>query len=299
MKQVYDCAIVGGGPAGLYCAVYLGRYIRKSIVFRSGRPRASWIPATHNFPTHPGGISGKEILRLLEAHARRYSVDFHEAFVTSITGEDGGFKVTTDDIGVAARKIVIATGVSDIPPDIPDPEHYKGRTIRHCPVCDAYETRNKRTVVIGPGDHAAKEAVWLRHYTNDIALLLNGSPESDISAEFKAELDRLGIPVFPAKITEIRERDSQLGDILLSDGSSIDRVFRGYSAMGLKANNSLAVSMGLPLDEGGFIVTDRDMRTSVPGVYSIGDVVSGELAQLSTAFGHAAAAAINIHNNLD
>ena len=293
-----DCVIIGAGPAGLHCGTYLGRFLRSVIVFHGGKSRAEWIPVTHNFPGFPQGITGPDLLRLLKRQAERHGAEIRREHVSSVEGTDGAFVVRTPRTETRTRKIVLATGVQDIPPEVPNARHYKGRTIRHCPICDAHEARGRKLVVFGSGDRAARMAIWLSHYTSDLSLLINPGTKSDIPDDLLNLLEQYRIRVIEQRVVAIEERNQQLGTILLENDTRIENVFRGYSAMGLKPNSELAAAMGVELDPQGYIKVDSDQRTNLPGIYAIGDIVSGQLGQLSVAVGHAAIASIAIHNSM-
>jgi len=294
----YDCAIVGAGPVGLHCATYLGRFLRHSIIFDGGRPRASWIPVTRNFPCFPGGVTGSALLACLRDQALLYGAEIRAERVRSIDGSDGDFHVRTSDGELTAGKIILATGVFDIPPEIPDADRYKGLTIRHCPVCDAYESRGRKIVMFGHGNHAASETLWMAHYSRDLILLTCGHSADEIEPLLREQLRDAGIPIIEARVVDIVETGDELGTVILDDGDRIAGVFRGYSTMGLSPNNDLAKQMGIELDSDGYIKVDPKQQTSVRGVYAAGDIVSGDVAQVVVGMGHAAIACTDINNAL-
>jgi thioredoxin reductase (NADPH) len=294
-----DCVIVGTGPAGLHTGVYLGRYLRSVIAFNSGKPRAEWIPVSHNCIGFPQGISGLDLLRLLRRHAEKYGAEIRGDRVVKIEGSDGNFLVKAETSNVSARKIVLATGVTDIPPDIPDADRFKGRTIRHCPICDAYESRGRKIVMFAWGDSAADMAIWLAHYTREITIVTTGHGGLEImSSHFVGMLEYLKIPVIDQGVVGIEEQGDELGTVVLENGMRITGVQRGYSAMGVEPNNSLAREIGVVLDANGFIRVNDDMETNVPGIYAVGDVAGGDVAQVSVAAGHSAIAATAIHASM-
>lgn len=294
----FDCAIVGAGPVGLHCATYLGRFLRRSVILDGGRPRASWIPITRNFPCFPAGVTGSALLKCLREQALLYGGEVRNERVTSIEGSDGEFRVQTTGGELSARKIILATGVVDIPPEIPNPEQFKGLTIRHCPICDAYEARERKIVMFGHGNHAATETLWMTHYSRDLTLLTCGRSVEEIDPALREMLGSGGIPIFEARVARIDENGDELGTVVLDDGVRVEGVFRGYSTMGLSPNNDLAVGMGAELDRDGYIKVDSEQQTSVPGVYAAGDIVSGDVAQVVVGMGHAAIACTSIHNAL-
>lgn len=289
--ELFDCLIVGGGPAGLLAATYLGRFRRKVLVIDSGQSRAKLIPLTRNCPGFPDGISGPDLLDRLRVQASRYNVRFVEGHVTRLARDGGIFSATPTD--VRARTTLVATGVVDVLPDIPELDVLiaSGR-IRICPVCDAFETIDRSVAVVGPAVNAAAKAEFLRLYTRRISILATEKPAADgRAAAAKPELE-----VAVADPASIRACDDRVS-IRLVGGER--RVFDAiYPAMGATINSRIAADLGAQCDALGNLVTDARQRTAVPGLYAAGDVVD-ELNQLSVAFGHAAIAASDIHRYLD
>ncbi len=294
----YDCAIVGAGPAGLHCGTYLGRYLRRTIIFDGGRPRASWIPVTRNFPCFPAGVTGRSLLNCLREQALMYGAEIRPGMVEAIDGSDGEFVLRTGDGTVTARKVILATGVTDIPPEIPNPDRYKGLTIRHCPICDVYEARNRKMVLFGHGNHSALETLWIAHFSKDLTLLTCGHNRGEIRQGILEQLAEAGIPVIESPVVEIIENGDELGTVVLEDGTRIEDVYRGYSTMGLRPNSDLARKTGVELDHEGYIKVDDVKQTSIKGIYAAGDIVSGDVAQVVVGMGHAAIATTSIHNSL-
>lgn len=296
--MIFDCAIVGAGPAGLHCGTYLGRFLRSSVIFDGGRPRASWIPITRNFPCFPAGVTGTSLLNCLREQAVLSGSEIRAERVSAVEGADGEFVVRTGHDEITARKVILATGVLDIPPEVPNAERYKGLTIRHCPICDVYEARNRRMALFGHGDHAAQAALWIAHFSREITLITCGHSAGEIEPAVLDELRHAGIPVLEQRVADIRERGDELGDVILEDGTVIEDVFRGYSLMGLRPNSELAAELNIELDPEGYILVDANQETSVKGIYAAGDVVSGDVAQIVVGLGHAAVATTHVHNRL-
>lgn len=178
-STTYDCAIVGAGPAGLTAAIYLSRYRCAIAIFDSGESRASLIPRSHNYPGFPDGIPGRDLLQRLRVQAQQYGVRVQEHKVTRLrANDDGSFEVATDGGIVTARKVLLATGIADAQPALPNLHAaiYQGH-VRLCPVCDGYEVLDKEVAVLGPTDKAIEKAVFLRPYTDKLLVLICGSDE--------------------------------------------------------------------------------------------------------------------------
>lgn len=168
-----DVAVVGGGPAGLTAAIYLGRLHRGCVVLDAGHSRARWIPESNNCPGFPGGISGDALLARLREQAAQFGARLERTTVTALQRDGGGFRLE-DGQGRTwqARAVVLATGLADRLPPMEDVEAAIAcGALRLCPVCDAYEVTGRRIGVHGPWAAITAHARFLRGYTADLALL--------------------------------------------------------------------------------------------------------------------------------
>jgi thioredoxin reductase (NADPH) len=290
-----DCLIVGAGPAGLTAAIYLARYRRNFVLADSGSSRASLIPCTHNYPGFPDGISGIDLLRRLKEQAERYGAVVTHGAVTKIERTGTGFNATLGDNVIAARKIILATGIVDREPALPNLRQiiYRGN-IRLCPICDGYEVVDRSVAVLGPVSEAVKKLLFLHTYTRDLTFL----PVGDLSLSDEEEriLRSLNI-AFPLQRTaDLRIEGDEITAILA--GGAQCRVDILYPALGADARSQLLVAIGGAVNENGCILTDAHQQTNVPGFYAAGDVVN-ELNQIAVATAHAAIAATAIHNALN
>ena len=172
-----DCLVIGGGPAGLLAAVYLGRYRRSVQVIDAGESRAAKIPESHNYPGF-FGIAGPELLRRLNAQARQYGAELVSGRVTSLRKEGETFVATSSGSDVNARFILLATGLVDqCPPIEGQPADCPSEVIRFCPICDGYEAIDRRVGVLGDIKAGGKKALFLRTYTKDVSLFLTDETE--------------------------------------------------------------------------------------------------------------------------
>ena len=293
-----DCVVVGAGPGGLTAAVYLARYLRDVVVLDDGRSRALWIPRSHNCPGYPQGIPGPELLERLRRQAVRYGALLRQERVEGLEhADDGSFVVACGTKTIIARSAVLATGAEDVQAPISDLHGAIQRGIvRHCPTCDAYEVRDRRIAILGSGTCRLQEALLLRSYTADLTVLSLGRPLG-MAEDERGELESAGVNLVDEPIAELVAEAEGVCARLASSGRVI-RFDTIYTALGLHARSELATCLGAEHDEDGMLIVDDHQRTSVPGLYAVGDVVAG-LAQIGVAMGQAAIAASTINSSLE
>ncbi len=288
-----DVLVVGAGPAGLTAATYLTRFHRSVLVADGGSPRASWIPLSHNMPGFPAGITGDAILNRMREQALEYGAVIEPGRVEALSSAEGVVRARLADREVQARAVLLATGVVDHHPDLPGVERAVERAlVRICPICDGYEATDKTVAVIGHSDMGAREAAFLRTYTDRLTLIHVGPPGALTE---RAALAELGIDVVETPIETVRiENDRVTAFCWNGQDRAFDLV---YSALGTSPNAELARALGARLAQDGRLEVDLHQRTSVPGLWAAGDVVRG-LNQIAVATAEAAVAATDIHNAL-
>jgi thioredoxin reductase (NADPH) len=298
MSEVIDCLVIGGGPAGLTAATYLGRFRRSVLVVDKGWSRAEWIPRSHNLPGFPDGIAGPALLDAMRAQARLYGARLDKGEIERLErADDGRFLAMTGGATIQAERVLLATGVIENKPPIAHvADAVKRGLIRTCPICDGYEAIGKRVAVLGSGDHAAAEALFLRTYTNQLTVLLPAEGRGDLSDEARQSMDRAGVVVRHVRVGAVSLGDEGVTALAAEDNKSL-RFDLVYSAFGVSAQTQLARGLGARLDEAGRLFVDEHQQTSIPGLYAAGDLVRG-LNQISVADGEAAIAATAIHNGL-
>jgi thioredoxin reductase (NADPH) len=294
-----DCVILGGGPAGLTAALYLARFNRSFILIDGGDSRAAWIPESHNIPLFSQGIAGSEILRRQRAHAEEYGARIVEGTATELAKTARGFALALrpkadGPTEIEARFAILATGVSDISPPIPDVERAVERgLIRYCPICDGYEARGKKVGVIGIGSKCLGEAAYIaRTYSDDVSILSFHKPLS-LNGEERERLEWHGIHLIEEPVSLL---DCKGGKIVASGVGGLGYTFDVmYSALGVHYRSALAKALGTAANEAGALVIGAHSETSTPGLYAVGDVTEG-LNQIVVGMGQAAKAATHIHN---
>ncbi len=306
----YDVVIIGGGAGGLQAAIHLGRYGWKTLVIDKSKGRTFYTPMYHNMLGFPDGISGLELLKKGQQQARKYGVEFLMKIVTSIVKKDDQFIVTAqrrkelmehsdEQIDqIKAKRIIIATGIMDEHPDVPNVYHYAGYSIYYCPDCDGYELIDKKVVIVGRGNGGPSMAQTLLGWTQDLTVV-NVAPDKPLSDTWLQTMRDNAIPVFTGKIARfVGEQRDLIEKVILEDGTEIacEKVF---SALGMQSvHSNLAKEIGVTTNDKGYIIVDpRTKETNVKGVFAVGDVVAHS-QQVMIAIGEGAQAAIWINKSL-
>jgi thioredoxin reductase (NADPH) len=295
-QHVWDAVIIGGGPAGLTAAIYLGRFRRKILLVDSGQSRAWRIPKSHNLPGFPAGIEGPKLIERIKTQAAEYGAVFRSGEVSGLSRDDGvDFKVLLKEETVRAAFVLLATGVVDNDPELPGVERAIERgLLRICPICDGYEAIGKKVGVIGGGSHAAREALFLRTYSNDVTLIhIRGG--AALSADDRRKLREANVELIESSIGRVAIKNDVIETLDL--GGAEHRFDVIYSALGSTPQSQLAVRLGATANEEGCLNVTDHQQTSIDGLYAVGDLVRG-LNQISVAEGEGAIAATDIHNRL-
>jgi thioredoxin reductase (NADPH) len=289
--MIFDCIVVGAGPAGLTAALYLARFGLSACVIADGKSRAARVPLCRNFPSHPGGISGEDLLGRMETQLAGYEVARVAGSVRSIEKQAAHFSIRHGNAAIEARTVILATGKFDEPPPLLPPDEHdaalrEGR-LHYCPICDAHEVRGRDVVILGTGGHGIGEARFLRSYTKQVTLLCPaGRHASSTVADDIAVMDG---PLVGFSYCR--------GQLELTTPAAVLRPEHLYVALGCRQRSELAAGLGAALSEEGCIVVDAHQRTTIAGLYAAGDVVVG-LDQIAAALGHAAIAATSVRNEL-
>ncbi|NEU14526.1 NAD(P)/FAD-dependent oxidoreductase [Methylobacterium sp. BTF04] len=299
MTPVLDCLVIGGGPAGLTAAIYLGRFRRSVLSVDKGWSRAKWITLSHNLPGFPEGISGPDLLARMREQARRYGATLEHGTVEGLRRDaDGLFLAKVGETEVAARTVLLAAGVVENNPPLPHvAEAVKSGLIRTCPICDGYEAIGKSIAVLGNGEHAAAEALFIRTFSEQVTLLMPASGDGGLSSATRAALLAADIATLPVVVGSVALDTSGVIAVGVADGIT-HRFDRVYSAFGIVPQSMLAVAAGAQVDATTRLFVDGHQETSIRGLFAAGDLVRG-LNQIAVADGEAAIAATAIHNRLD
>ncbi len=291
--SLYDAAIVGGGPAGLSAAIWLGRFLHSVVLIDSGDPRNWEARGVHGYLGLPD-VPPKDLRGSGRDEARRFGAELVDGCVRSAARLDNKhFRLILDSGQIfESRRLLLAFGIKDEWPDVPGLDKCYGETVHHCPDCDGYEARGCKTVVIASGRKAAGMAFALTTWTRDLVICTNGEP-ANIEASALAKLDQLNVPVLVDKITRMGAKEGQVRQLELAGGKALD-CERIFFALGQYPADDLAVQLGCKRDDQDMIEVDRSQETTILNVYAAGDLAPGpHLAISAAAEGAIAAAAIH------
>ena len=289
----YDAILIGGGPAGLTCAIFLGRYRRRVLLLDEHKPRNASAKAIHGFLGYHA-IAPAELRARGRAEAEYSGAELRDGRVSKIEKNGDLFDVTLDGGEcLQARRVVLAYGVCDTLPDIPEFESYYGLTAHHCADCDGYESRDQRIGVIGWGKGAVGLSLALLQWSDDVVVFTHGR-ECDWDKEQRSKLLAEQIDVKDEKIIALVGKEGALEAAVLETGERVP-VQRLFFTIKVARATTLAESLGCEVDpDRPNVVVDEHRQTTVEGVYAVGDLVAGsQLAITAAADGAIAAIAIN------
>ncbi|MEP7380320.1 MAG: NAD(P)/FAD-dependent oxidoreductase [Gemmatimonadota bacterium] len=305
--RIFDIGIVGGGPAGLSAALWGARYGRSVVVIDSGDPRNWDARGVNGFLGLPG-VRPAELRGRGREELRSYGVTLIDAVVTglerkthasaaSVPDQAPLFAFETDQGDVVhARRVLLAIGVLDVWPDIPELSRVYGANAHVCPDCDGYEARDKRVVVIGSGRRAVAMALALTTWTSQLTIVTNGQDADMDDEELRQKVAANGIVVRTDAVTRIGHVGEAISCLHLANGEALDVDKLFFTIAQLPADD-LGVQLGCERDRGDHIVVSEHFATSVDGVYAAGDITPGpQLAVRAAAAG--AVAAMAMHKSL-
>jgi thioredoxin reductase (NADPH) len=303
--EMHDVLMIGAGPASLAAAIYTTREDIETVLYEKGviGGLAAITDQVDNYPGFVDGIEGLKLAEQLQGQAERFGAQIRFGEVMNIT-DKGGYKIVeTTDGPIGAKAVLIATGSDYKKLGIPGEQEYYGRGVHYCATCDGAFYRDKRLVVVGGGNSAIQEAIFLTRYTTHIDLLVRSVVRASevLQHDLQKLVDEGKITVHLGTTTDeiIAADDSTFKVTGTSDGKKVEFETDGvFIFVGLKPNTGFLNGL-VELDEVGLVKTDENLRTNIPGVYAAGDVRSGATMQVASAVGEGATAALKIREYLE
>lgn len=304
--KIHDVVMIGAGPTSLTAAIYTTREDIETLVLDKGligglAAATDWID---NYPGFPDGVAGLELAEKLQKQAERFGakIDFVEVSSVQKTGKI--FELETTSGQIKAKAVLIATGSDYKKLGIPGEKEFFSRGVSYCATCDGAFFRDKKLAVIGGGNSAAQEAVFLTRYATHIDLLVRG-PKMRASDILQKELTKHNAKItvhFNTTTDKIIGQDNKVVAVEgTNDGKEkvevkVDGVF---VFIGLMPNTQFLKGSGVELDEIGMVKSDKALQTNLPGIFAAGDVRSGATMQIASAAGEGATAAMSIRKYLE
>jgi thioredoxin reductase len=268
-ENTFEVIIIGGSYAGLSAGMALGRALRKVLILDSGKPCNIQTPHSHNFITQDGE-SPREIADKAKAQVLKYdTVTFRTGLALAGRKTEDGFVVATEaGEEFRAQKLIFATGVKDLMPDLPGFAECWGRSVIHCPYCHGYEVRHQRTGILADGDFAMHYVQLIRNWTKDLTVFTNC--KTKLSTEQVAKASSHGVQVIEHEIAHLDHEQGKLKRIVFKDNSTFE-LNAIYSKPDFIQHCSIPQDLGCELNEMGLLVTDMFQRTNVAGITACGD----------------------------
>lgn len=307
-SKVWDVIMIGAGPASLSAAIYTTREDLKTLVFEKGAigglaAVTDWID---NYPGFPKGIGGLEFADNLWAQAERFGTELELGEVTEIIDEGKQKRLKTTSGDFLAKAVLIGTGSDYKKIGVPGEKEFYAHGVHYCATCDGAFYRDKKLVVVGGGNSAVQEAMFLTKFASHIDLLVRSDHfrasdvlqhdlekhKDKITVHFNTTTDEI-VGAEGGKVTKVVGTDKTSGNKVEFQTDGV------FVFVGLSPNTQFLKNSKIELDEIGFVKTNLHQETSMPGVFAAGDVRSGATMQIASASGEGATAALMIRQYLE
>lgn len=287
--KIWDCVIIGGGPAGQSAAIYLARFNRQILVLDRGTSRTNSHEHNENYLGFVEGIAARELAKRGRQQAERLGATF-VADEAQLLGHaplaelgQPRFQVQGLVDTYWSRSLIIATGVTDLYPNLTNYKTYLGKSLFWCITCDGPKTQNKKLVVVGNSDEAACTALQFKLYTNQITLITNyASGHTEIDEKWRTHLREHDVQLKEGEVAHLIGKEGWVEKVRLLSGEEVSAEII-MNLQGAIPNSSLAASIGISINDEGYIETDDEQRTNIPAVYAVGDVTRRFSHQIITA----------------
>jgi len=298
--------MIGAGPSALTAAIYTTREDIDTVLYEKATigGLAAITDVVDNYPGFPDGIEGMKLAAQLEKQAERFGAHIEFGEASRIRREDGVIVSTIDGVDVKSKALLIATGSDYKKTGVPGEAEYYGRGVHYCATCDGAYYRDKKLVVIGGGNSAIQETLFLTRYASHIDVLIRSEVKaSDVLVnELQKYIDNGQVTLHLNTTTEeILATDGRVSAVRIREAGAENTIETDgvFVFIGLKPNTGFLEGSDVELDAQGLIKTDEHYTTSVPGIFASGDVRSGATMQIASAVGEGAAAALALREYLD
>ncbi|MGC9002162.1 MAG: thioredoxin-disulfide reductase [Dictyoglomus sp.] len=304
IEEVQDVIILGGGPAGLTAGIYTGRNLWRTLIIEKGilGGNAALTEKIDNYPGFPEGITGEELVKRMETQAKKFGSKILESDVLSLK-IDGNWKIVETSQGTfRAPTLIIATGTRPRKLEVSGEEDFIGKGVSYCAVCDGAFFIGKKVAVIGGGDSAVEEAIYLTKFAEEVTIIHRRDTLRAEKITQQRAFSNPKIKFLWSHVVKAIEGEKKVERLVLEDlktgETKIFPVDGVFIYVGLIPNTELFKDI-LNLDPNGFIITDEKMHTSMPGIYAAGDVRSKILRQIVTAVADGAIAGMEASKFLE
>ena len=307
LKKDHEVIIIGAGPTALTAAIYTTREDIETLLFERGAIGGLAAVTDHidNYPGFADGVDGLVLADQMRKQAERFGAVIELGEVTKIDAGKSSVKLETTSGDVTAKALLIATGSDYKKVGVPGEKEFFARGVHYCATCDGAFYRDKRLVVVGGGNSAVQEAVFLTRFASHIDLLVRGDHfrASDVlQEELKKHKDKITVHM-NTTTDEIVGQDNKVVKVIGTDkltGKKVDFPTDGvFVFVGLMPNTQFLNGSGIELDEIGFIKTDENLMTKLKGVFAAGDVRHGATMQIASATGEGATVALRIREYIE
>ena len=306
MNEVKEVVMIGAGPSALAAAVYTTREDIDTTLYEKATigGLAAITDLVDNYPGFAEGISGMQLASQLQAQAERFGANVDFGDISGLKKDGDEIELIVDGKPVRAKAVLIATGSDYKKLGIPGEAEYYGRGVHYCATCDGAFYREKRLVVVGGGNSAVQEAIFLTRFTTHIDLLVRSTLKASevLQHELQKFVDEGKISVHYGVVPdEIVTEDAKVVRVdATKDGEKVHYETDGvFVFIGLMPNTQFLEDSNVELDEVGLVKTDLKLATTIPGVFASGDVRSGATMQIASAVGEGATAALSIREYLE
>ena len=302
--EIYDLIIIGSGPAGLSAAIYAQRACLKTLVLEKEIMSGGQIINTYEVDNYPGlpGINGFDMAVKFREHAEKLGAGFSEERVVGIEKAEEGFRISTEKGELWAKTVLIATGATHRMLGVKGEETFSGRGVSYCATCDGAFFRNRTTAVIGGGDVAVEDAIFLARLCEKV-YVIHRRDSLRAAGSLQARLLSLSnVEILWDTVVESIEGDQSVEEIRLLNkktGEKSSRAVDGvFVAVGILPQSEAFKGL-VDMDEQGYIKAGEDCLSSVPGIFAAGDVRTKQLRQIITAAADGANAVTSIERFLN